>query len=502
MQETLNENRIINVPSDYSTIQQALNSSIVGDTILVQPGIYNENIDFYEHNIILGSLFILTGDSSYMYTTIIDGDYSGSVLLFNGSQDSTTIITGFTIRNGQNDNGGAISCLESNPTIRDNYIINNSASEKGGGIYCENSYPKIENNIFSGNISANNGGGIYSISGGAIVKHNIFDNNLAANVGGGIYCEDGYPVLTNNTLIENHAEIGAGITCSNSNSVISYNDVIGNVSSNYGGGIYCEEAAPIIKYNIIIENTAANNGGGFFCFDSSPLIENNIIGWNLSGNRGGGFYGVGDNPVIVNTIFWADSANSGNEIYIFSGAPLISYCDIQDTIWNGIGNISADPLFRDPDNGDYHLKSVECGDPYDSPCIDAGQPDIEDILLNCDWGLGTILSDMGAYGGGDSVRVDINDYVVDLPHQFTFLQNYPNPFNPSTTIRYALPEQSDVRIEIYNILGQRVAEIFSGNLSAGYHTVTWQADDYPSGVYFARLEAGTRSESVKMVLLK
>ena len=91
---------------------------------------------------------------------------------------------------------------------------------------------------------------------------------------------------------------------------------------------------------------------------------------------------------------------------------------------------------------------------------------------------------------------------VVLPNALSLLQNYPNPFNPSTTIRYTLPAQSDVRIEIYNILGQRVATLFDGNNQAGYHTVTWHANDFPSGVYFARLETGKRSENIKMVLIK
>jgi len=81
-------------------------------------------------------------------------------------------------------------------------------------------------------------------------------------------------------------------------------------------------------------------------------------------------------------------------------------------------------------------------------------------------------------------------------------QNNPNPFNPSTTISYSIPEQSDVRIEIYNIIGQRVATLLDGNKQAGYHSIVWQADNHPSGVYFARLEAGGRAENVKMVLLK
>ena len=88
------------------------------------------------------------------------------------------------------------------------------------------------------------------------------------------------------------------------------------------------------------------------------------------------------------------------------------------------------------------------------------------------------------------------------PSQFALFQNSPNPFNPATTINYSLPKTSDIRIEIYNVLGQRVELLFDGFQQAGEHAVVWDASDYPSGVYFAILEGGKRTDSIKMVLLK
>ena len=67
---------IINIPADYPTIQQGINAGFDGDTVLVQPGIYIENISFNGHNVVLGSLFLTTGDTSYISQTIIDGDLS------------------------------------------------------------------------------------------------------------------------------------------------------------------------------------------------------------------------------------------------------------------------------------------------------------------------------------------------------------------------------------------------------------------------------------------
>jgi hypothetical protein len=91
----------------------------------------------------------------------------------------------------------------------------------------------------------------------------------------------------------------------------------------------------------------------------------------------------------------------------------------------------------------------------------------------------------------------------ELPVPESFIScSYPNPFNAVTTISYSLPEPGQVTMSIYNLLGQRVATVFEGTREAGEHTISWDARDFPSGVYFARLEAGEHSENIKMVLLK
>jgi hypothetical protein len=79
---------IINIPADYSTIQQGINASIDGDTVLVQPGTYVENINFNGQNIVLGSLFLTTGDTSYISQTVIDGDSAGTVLTLTSGENS------------------------------------------------------------------------------------------------------------------------------------------------------------------------------------------------------------------------------------------------------------------------------------------------------------------------------------------------------------------------------------------------------------------------------
>ena len=96
----------------------------------------------------------------------------------------------------------------------------------------------------------------------------------------------------------------------------------------------------------------------------------------------------------------------------------------------------------------------------------------------------------------------IDDDNSNLPREMALYQNYPNPFNPSTDIKFALPEQSDVTIEVFNILGQKTATVAQGLFPAGYHSVTWNASNNASGVYYYRLTAGDKTMVKKMMLLK
>lgn len=90
----------------------------------------------------------------------------------------------------------------------------------------------------------------------------------------------------------------------------------------------------------------------------------------------------------------------------------------------------------------------------------------------------------------------------DLPREFSLQQNYPNPFNPTTQITYDLPEQADVRLEVFNIQGQRVATLVNASKNAGTHSVIFDATHLASGVYLYRLQAGSTVLTRKMTLVK
>jgi hypothetical protein len=91
---------------------------------------------------------------------------------------------------------------------------------------------------------------------------------------------------------------------------------------------------------------------------------------------------------------------------------------------------------------------------------------------------------------------------VNLPKHFALDQNYPNPFNPVTQIRYALPQAAQVKLEVYNSLGQKVAEPMNDYQPAGNHVAEFQAGSLPSGIYFYRITAGSYQKIMKMMLMK
>jgi hypothetical protein len=308
---------------------------------------------------------------------------------------------------------------------------------------------------------------------------------------------------------------GAGIYCTvNANPVIANNIITENTTIGFpywaklGGGIFVNDnSSPRIINNLITYNNSHDWGGGIACNNNShPMVINNTISRNEAGNEGGGVVCWNNsNPTIENTIVWNNAAPIDPSIHIFSSLPIVTYSDVQGG-WSGTGNIDVDPLFADTLN--FYLSSG-------SPCIDAGNPDSSfndpEDPMNPGFALfpamGTLRNDMGAYGGPGATRqfpvgVKESEPESRLPTQFVLYQNYPNPFNPVTHIRFWLPKASKVKLEIYNILGQRVKTILDERKPGGNYVVDFDGGKLSSGVYFYQIQAVEFQQVKKMLLLK
>jgi hypothetical protein len=449
---------IINVPADYSTIQAGIDASSDGDTVLVQPGTYIENINFDGHNIVLSSLFLTTGNRAYIESTIIDGDSAGSVVTFAGGEDSTTMITGFTIQNGVAKYGGGIYCLNSSPYIKNNIIKNNavnssSSSNRGGGIYCRFSNPAIignsviknkalgsvswgggiycegipsptiESNEISENLSFAVGGGLACYLANPKILHNIISANVSEHEdGGGIYSTRSQPLISDNIITNNSANYsGGGISAYNSECILAYNIIGENVVALYeGGGIYFHTDSSTVEGNIIFGNYAENSGGGISLVTKcATLFRNNSIVFNRSLIKGGGLYFTGDQfgfplSLLSNTIIRGNLSSEGNEIYINYGEPIFAYSNIQGG-WPGEGNIDCDPMFCFPELDNFYLLDISC-------CIGAGC----DSLGNPDSTVDIGALGIGCNSGGDCAYIpgDINGDRQVIGGDVTFGINY------------------------------------------------------------------------------
>ena len=259
----------INIPADYGTIQAGIDAATNGDTVLVQPGTYVENINYNGNNITVGSLFLTTLDTSYISQTVIDGDSLDSVVKFANSEDSTAILTGFTITNGNAYSGGGIRCFDSSPSLENLIIISNSATSHGGGVYCAYSSPSLINVTISYNSTITGvnttGGGIYCIYSNPSLENTIINGN-SSSYGGGIFCWGNSSLsLTNVMIFDNKAIEGWGL----------------------GGGIACKDSSFIYLRNVTIFGNSALGGGGILMDDNSSVNFDNDNRCNIYLNYAG-----------------------------------------------------------------------------------------------------------------------------------------------------------------------------------------------------------------------
>ncbi len=185
--------------------------------------------------------------------------------------------------------------------------------------------------------------------------------NASYGGGGGVLCHMfSGPLITQCILADNY-DYGAGaIQCYNaSRPTVTDCMILGNTSDTDGGGISCFWQSHATISNCMIVGNGSYKGGGIYYSCSNLTITDCLIMDNEA-DYGGGIYGLSGNAAIANCILWSNTAVFGPQIW---GSPSVTYSCVQGG-WPGEGNIDADPLFVDPDNGDYRLSAG-------SPCIDA-----------------------------------------------------------------------------------------------------------------------------------
>lgn len=317
----------------YLTIQAAIDDANELDAIVLSPGTYvgdgNRDIDFGGKAITLQS--IDPNDWDFVEATIIDCQGSDTDrhrgFYFHSGENSDSVVSGVTITNGYSPlvgtayKGDVIFCENADPTIKNCVIAHNGGSDTedlGGTVYCDSASPEITDCIIRDNFGGAGGGAIRLLQSYASISNCFIENNSTDDIGGGICVIYGLPTIEN-CIIAN------------------------NISYSYGGGVLLGETNASLN-NCTIVNNEALIGDDMFLGACSTSLTNCIV--------------------------------PSNGISVFNGSDTFSYCDVEGSGGSGAnwdtslgtdggGNIDADPLFVDPNDGDYHLTA-------NSPCIDAG----------------------------------------------------------------------------------------------------------------------------------
>ena len=393
------------VPGDYEYIQEAINASSDGDSILVAPGVYYENIDFVGKQIVVTSRYIIDNDSLLIGSTIIDGggaETGGSVCSFKNGETSGSVLDGFTLQNGIGNNedpddngtfyryGGGIYCEGSSPTISNCIITDNeSYGGGGGGIFCYNASPLFFNTTISDNITDDVGGGLYARDDSSPQFNGCTFFSNISEYGGGCYIRSFSEALMVNTYVRNNtaANTGGGLVLKdNANLIAEQLFVTGNISEGLGGGIYINNADPTFNFLLVANNTASSGGGVYVRSSSYPVFKNSTFSNNSANLYGDGLY-LRDNceVSIRNSIIFGNNSNQiyfrdiGNEptldidyTSVEGGQSGIQTNDNADLFW-GDYNIDQDPFFCNSNNNNFYLHE-------NSPCLTAGE---NNGLLGC-----------------------------------------------------------------------------------------------------------------------
>jgi hypothetical protein len=293
---------------------------------------------------------------------------------------------------------------------------------------------------------------------------------------GGTTPEDGVPFAI--PLIYNATYIGSGAASTNAR-----NDFALNIRDNAGGKYYNSIFTDFFGRAVQIEDLASGEDSRARLETGDLVLQNNI--WFGFGA------GAGPDQFIAQDFVRSYMTNPANNNR-FVNPQLRGISRTNDK--------GLDPRPQPASPAWSNFANVPAGDNFFVQTNYVGA--FGELNWAADW---TFISQLGILttdGAGVRTRVQERKAPGASPTEYTLGQNYPNPFNPSTKIDYAVPKTGAVKLEVYNMLGQKVATLVEGIRTAGNYTVTWNPAGLTSGMYFYRLEAGGVVQTRKMLLAR
>ena len=321
---TLNLGHAFRVPSEYPTIQAAIDAAeSTCDTVLIADGVYtgegNKNLDF-------GGKPIVVRSENGPEDCVIDCEGSGRGFRFHSGESRVAAVDGLTITGGNAELGGAILCQDGRPTIA-NCEFTDNAADYGGAVYCARD-AALTACAFVGNVATSDGGGIRLADDGAITGC-LFVANVAIS-GGGIRC-DGYGRIEDCTIEANLAYSAGGGIVTHYGAAIADCTIRANEAYENGGGVYCLSDMTVTAC-LITENDAGRNGGGICC-DGEAEIIGCTIARNDALQNGGGIacvYSYGSVTVTDCTIAENSARQQGGGVYSIYSDFAMTNCVIRE----------------------------------------------------------------------------------------------------------------------------------------------------------------------------
>ncbi|MFH1893549.1 MAG: hypothetical protein ABIK83_12815 [Candidatus Zixiibacteriota bacterium] len=392
----------VRVPGDHATIQaaiDAIDSATTGWTVLVADGEYtgegNRDISFKGKQITVRSV---NGAGSTIINCEADSSDPHRAFIFDGGEDSTSRLEGFTIKNGYANEGGAILCNDS-PVITGCIFSNNTAYSAGGALYMLTSSSRVLSCSFIHNqTKLASGGGVFCTSssmelkacnfeengspyGGAIlaqfstvvIKDCNFSDNVATSKGGAIVGDELDLDMSGCSLKANSASMGGALSISDGRTTISASEFVGNSASIYGGAISSDRDEVLDISFCHFDGNNSPRGGAIDLTGTDPSISKSTFSRNEATNGSALFCLSSSKPMLEYCII---ALGSGIPVVASDlTRPEVVCCDVYGNIGGDYagsligqetlnGNFSLDPLFCDPDEHNFRLE-------FESPCTEA-----------------------------------------------------------------------------------------------------------------------------------